>query len=204
MIDPHFTAKQGESLEQYIRENAALRAEVERLRKDMAYEKSYSLRVLECASRLDAALVECLEAMRRAYDKLEWLKGDDVRQVQSQIKAAAEHSEVARMGHPTTVGCPSVNPGGIKCQREGSHCGAHFAHGFPGVGDLTWNDERKSTAQGPAKPKLGTAARDLLRDAGEWLHACAPLHSRAPDIRRLADTIFAYLKGRETTEGGSR
>lgn len=38
------------------------------------------------------------------------------------------------------------------------------------------------------------AAHDLLKDAGEWLHACAPLHARAPEIRALADTIFAYLK----------
>lgn len=36
--------------------------------------------------------------------------------------------------------CRSTNAGGILCIREEGHCGAHFAHGFPGCEDLTWSD----------------------------------------------------------------
>lgn len=49
-----------------------------------------------------------------------------------QLNAAQQRSEKRS--------CASVNGGGIHCQREKDHCGSHFAQGFPGVGDLTWND----------------------------------------------------------------
>jgi hypothetical protein len=35
----------------------------------------------------------------------------------------------------------------------------------------------------------------LLSAAGQWLHATAPLHPRAPEIRELADKIFEEIKG---------
>ena len=49
--------------------------------------------------------------------------------------------------------CPSVNGGGIICQREKDHCGTHFANGFPGVGDLTWGDTEPATCTCPHHKK---------------------------------------------------
>jgi len=34
----------------------------------------------------------------------------------------------------------------------------------------------------------------LLMSAAQWLHATAPLHARAPEIRELADKINEVLK----------
>lgn len=36
---------------------------------------------------------------------------------------------------------------------------------------------------------------ELAGQAVDWLHATANLHSRAPEIRQLADELFACLKG---------
>lgn len=36
---------------------------------------------------------------------------------------------------------------------------------------------------------------ELARQAVNWLHATAPLHARAPEIRQLADELSACLKG---------
>lgn len=38
------------------------------------------------------------------------------------------------------------------------------------------------------------AVRDLLTSAAQWLHVTAPLHARAPEIRELADKIYAEIK----------
>lgn len=36
---------------------------------------------------------------------------------------------------------------------------------------------------------------ELAEQAVNWLHATAPLHPRAAEIRQLADELFACLKG---------
>lgn len=43
---------------------------------------------------------------------------------------------------------------------------------------------------------------EQLRLAGQavnWLHAIAPLHKRAPEIRRLADDLFAEIEKSRST-----
>ena len=73
-------------------------SEIEALEMKLAYEKDLSIRAIECASRIGGALEDCLAAMGRAYDKLEWLKGEDVVDCQSQLRAAGERGRVALMG----------------------------------------------------------------------------------------------------------
>lgn len=36
---------------------------------------------------------------------------------------------------------------------------------------------------------------ELAGQAVNWLHALAPLHSRDPEIRALADELFACIEG---------
>ena len=94
-------------------------AEVERLKEDAAHwekqfghasehvdeleakltgEKDLCIRAIECSSRIGRAMEDCLAAMGRAYCKLEWMKGEDVVDCKSQIKAAGERGRVALRG----------------------------------------------------------------------------------------------------------
>lgn len=71
---------------------------VDELEAKLTGEKDLCIRAIECSSRIGRAMEDCLAAMGRAYGKLEWMKGEDVVDCKSQIKAAGERGRVALRG----------------------------------------------------------------------------------------------------------
>ena len=149
-------------------------SEIEALERKLAYEKDLSIRAIECAARIGHAMEDCLAAMGRAYDKLEWMKGEDVVDCQSQIKAAGERGRVALMG----FGKPSVRPhymcaariSNIHCDLVNGHEGLHCKFGQIADTTIWWvigDADKAATASSYHKVNKPVAVCDACGGEGE-------------------------------------
>lgn len=154
-ICPEWVVDGGTVHEECLRaERDRLRAEVERLRAALDRDKTgLAAALAEITAEVKGRRWICQGRGSYTYDDDRYRREAGFAFDAIEKIAVAALSASGKLAHDalrqSTVGCASVNAGGIKCQREASHCGAHFAHGFPGVGDLTWNDERQSTVERP-------------------------------------------------------
>lgn len=135
----------GDTIDARKRDQQAADLQNEALTQKLAGEKDLCIRSIECAARIGHAMEDCLAAMGRAYDKLEWMKGPDVTDCQSQIKAAGERGRVALQGvavkpkpptRPDYLCASRINE--IFCDLSNAHEGLHCKFGQLAETQIWW------------------------------------------------------------------